>query len=237
MASKVEIILIKYNAPAFERKAIKAVLACTEYPNYSLNAHQNERGIGLATCWNRLIAASNAKYICLLNTDTVVTPGWLDKMVAVLDTYADVVAVVPSSNLVHMSQIDTPLLRDEMDEVCINEFAGCLPDRGLITLETCSAMCVLFRKSAWEGERFDEAFYLYGEDTEFFYRLVKRGLGRIQWHTGVYVHHYGQQSMAQAVADGEFIYAELRQRAATLWEDRKAAIDCLTLSNAHSVHG
>lgn len=219
-APRVDIILVKYNAPGFESKAIKAVLDATEYPNYSLIAHQNERGTHLSTCWNRLIAASRAKYICLLNTDAVVTPGWLDNLVVVLEQEPDVVAAVPSSNMVHLSQIETPLRRDEMDEEVINAFAASFTDMELCELPSASAMCVVFPRALWEKVGgFDEEYSLYGEDTDFFCRLSTHG--RILWHTGVYVHHYGSQSVQRAIEAGELDYEKVRLESAAIFNRKQ----------------
>jgi GT2 family glycosyltransferase len=124
---------------------------------------------------------------------------------------------------VHLSQIETPgLLRQEESVKRIHDFAdkndaywhGVTEE-----LPTCSAMCVVFPKRIWEElGGFDEGFFLYGEDTDFFSRAAE--LGRIVWHRGVYVHHYGSQSVARAVAAGEFDYAAVRTAAQERY-DRK----------------
>lgn len=219
--SKVEIILVKYNRPDMEANTMRAVLATTSHPNYTLTAYQNQRGVGLAKCWNRLIAASDAEYIVLLNTDTVTTPGWLDEMITVLEKGSNVVAVVPCSNNAHMSQVMIPFPNETLDWGVINGFALTVAcDAGTYcSLESASAMCVLFRRSLWESlGGFDERFQFYGEDTDFFYRAAK--LGRVAWAKGAYVHHYGQQSFAKAEQDGELVYQDVRNQAAKLWAEK-----------------
>jgi len=227
---KVEIILVKYNQPHLERDVIRRILDTTNHSDYNLTAYQNEPGTGLATVWNYLIGRSDAEYICLLNTDTVPCTPWLEALTDILDNEPSVAAVVPSSNRVHLSQIETPWMNTFAPYPSeIQEFADKLArDVGprFEDLVTLSAMCVVFRRSVWEAaEGFDQEFFLYGEDTEFFYRIRKMGLGRLVWHKGVYVHHYGQQSMQAAVRNGELDYFVLRARANKLWERKKSEID------------
>jgi GT2 family glycosyltransferase len=228
MTPKVAIILIKYNQPELEAATIRHVLDTVTYQNYTLVAHQNERGVGLATIWNRLIAAQDAEIILLLNTDTVPTRGAIDLMLEYL-LDSGVAAVVPSSNKVHLSQVRTdhwwaPDTEPHLDTIA--KFAAALrADDGETQLPTASAMCVAFRKDTWENAgRFDEEFFLYGEDTEFFYRVAKTQ-GVILWVHAAYVHHYGQQSMKAAIAAGELDYQKQRAESQSLWERKKAEID------------
>lgn len=230
MTPKVAVILVKYNRPDMEEATIRTVMETAQHPNYTLIAHQNDRGIGLAECWNNLIRGAysgGAEYICLLNTDTVPTPGWLLNLTGVLNTDPTIDAVVPSSNRVHLSEIKVPFPDSETDRPRINAFAAGFTDFELRDLPAASAMCVVFRVDAWlllGG--FDEDFFLYGEDTDFFYRLAKNPLtGRVVWHTGVYVHHYGQQSMVKAEEDGEIEYVALRREAEQRWKTKKEQID------------
>jgi GT2 family glycosyltransferase len=219
---KVEIILVKYNQPELEANTINSVLQSTRYSNYTLTAYQNKPGRGLAECWNNIIAASDADYICLLNTDTVVTFGWLTGLMNVFNEVSNVGAVVPSSNKVFLSQIPIPFhdSTQEWDE--IQAFADNLRKDGrCISLPTLSAMCVLFPKKLWRDlGGFDEDFQLYGEDTEFFYRLKKKTGKELVWYRGVYVHHYKAQSVAKAIAEGELDIDAVRKKADKLCAEK-----------------
>ncbi len=228
---KVAIILVKYNQPELEAATIRHVLDTVTYPNYTLVAHQNERGVGLAAVWNRLIAAQDAQIILLLNTDTVPTHGAIDTMIhTLIDNVTP--AVVPSSNRVHLSQVSTDHMwapSEDPKPDTIAKFAATLREKYrpeiAVELPTASAMCVAFPKRIWDDlGGFDEDFQFYGEDTEFFYRAAKM-FGPVLWVQGAYVHHYGQQSFAKAAADGEVDYPAMRAEAQALWEKKKAEID------------
>lgn len=216
---KVEIIVVKYNQMHFEATTLEQVANNTEYPNYSLRAYQNERGVALSKCWNRLIAASDAEYICLLNSDTVVSAGWLTGLMNIFEAIPNVGAVVPSSNQVFLSQIPIPFSHDTVDFSVIHKFALATAARETECLElpTLSGMCVVFPRALWEKiGGFDEEFFLYGEDTEFFYRLHEQTGKLLVWYKGVYVHHYKARSTMKAAAEGELDIQAVRARASEL---------------------
>ena len=225
---KVEIILVKYNQPELEAATIHHVLETAEYPNYSLRAHQAERGQPLSKTWNKLIGQSDAELICLLNTDTIPTPGWLRRLVEEMER-TGAYAAVPSSNRVHLSQIEVPFEDYESNVPHIQQFALELADEqgeAIASLGTASAMCVLFTKDVWETlGGFDEDFEFYGEDTHFFYRVTQELKGAIVWVKGVYVHHLGSQSFIKAANAGELDYHKTRQKAGALWMKKKAEVD------------
>lgn len=219
---KVDIIVVKYNQPDYEATTIERVASNTIYPNYTLTAYQNERGVALSKCWNRLIKQSDADFICLLNSDTVVTPNWLSNLMNVFDKVKGVGAVVPSSNKVFLSEIEIPFPIDTKNLNIINSFAvKQSTDGNCISLPTLSAVCVVFPKALWEQiGGFDEDFYLYGEDTEFFYRMAEVTGRQLIWYCGVYVHHYKGQSVTKAIADGELDYVAIRAKADKLCAEK-----------------
>lgn len=228
---KIDIIVVGYNQSEFEANTLRAVIAHTSYGTYKLTYAQNDKGRSLAACWNELIDQSACELVCLLNPDTVPAMGWLGMMRHVYECDTEHIgAVVPSSNLVHISQIETPFDRFERDWGKINAFAETMWKgksflTGIdatrlpfaLTCKTLSAMCVLFPKSTWrDAGGFDEDFPLYGEDTEFFWRVREKLGKRLLWCRYAYVHHYKAQSVAKAVTDGELDYSAVRQRAVEL---------------------
>jgi FkbM family methyltransferase len=211
----VDVIVVKYNQPEYEARTVKAVQAHTDYPNYNLTVHQNTVGRALSKCWNDLIRKSDAEYICLLNNDTVPAKGWLTKL---MDAFTpEVGAVVPSSNIVFMSQIPTTLDRYESDFDKINQFASTLKEESKSDLPTLSGMCVVFRKADWEAiGGFNEDFFLYGEDTEFFWRLKTRLGKRLTWVMASYIHHYKAQSTSKAEVEEGMDLARIRKESERL---------------------
>lgn len=216
--TKTDVIVVGYNQPEFEANTLKAVIAHTDPRTYRLTYEQNAPGRSLAAFWNELILQSPCEYICLLNPDTVPTPDWLSKLTHTLDTRRNVGAVVPSCNIVMWSSINTPFPREEQDWSKINAFAATLPPK-ITTCPVVSATCVVFPKRVWdEADRFDEEFVLYGEDTEFFYRVRTMCKHDLVWVHDAYVHHYKAQCVQKAVLDGSLDLAGVQRLAAVLME-------------------
>lgn len=169
-----EIIIIKYNAPEFERDCIRSVIDNTEL-NYHLTVFDNyETNYGLSTIWNKLIAKSEADYIVLLNSDTVVEPKWLKNLVSLL-TKMNAGAVGPVSNRAGSRQTQS---------------------RGLSFTETdmLSGFCLAFKKKVWqEVGGFDENYFLYFEDDDFCKKLTKAGY-KLYINNEVFIHHIQRAS-------------------------------------------
>ena len=213
-----DIIVVGFNQPEFEANTLKAVIAHTARGTYRLTYAQNMPGYSLAKFWNELIEMSPCEYICLLNPDTVPTNGWLDSLWFTLTNEHNVGAVVPSSNIVQWSVVTPPFPREETSWAKMNAFAATLKPE-VVEGPVLSATCIMFSKHNWAmAGKFDEEFVLYGEDTEFTWRLRNRYGKRLLWQKGAYVHHYKAQCVEKAVQDGALNYEQCRLTAMALME-------------------
>lgn len=183
----VDIIVVKFNVPKYERETVEFVLRNTQVP-YHLRVYDNyPDDKHLSTAWNDAIRFSDADYICLLNSDVQVSRGWLKKMLEVFYTHENVGAVGPITNLcgTHQSGFKGPT------------------NAGLKPCNTLSGFCLLFPKIAWEAvDGFDEQYHLYGEDSDFVERLKRKGY-TLWTHYGVHVFHHGHKSMEAVDESGE----------------------------------
>src|SRR3990167_9235110 len=59
---------------------------------------RNEQNLGFVKAANQGMRLSDAPYICLLNNDTLVTAGWLEEMVSILEKNPNIGLLNPSSN-------------------------------------------------------------------------------------------------------------------------------------------
>ena len=65
----------------------------------------NNENLGFASGNNQGIAAARGEYILLMNNDTVVTPGWLDRMISCMERNPGAGIVGPKSNYVSGPQL------------------------------------------------------------------------------------------------------------------------------------
>lgn len=59
---------------------------------------RNEKNQGFVKAVNQGMRFSDAKYICIMNNDTIVTDGWLSEMINILELHPDIGMINPSSN-------------------------------------------------------------------------------------------------------------------------------------------
>ena len=149
----------------------------------------NDRNLGFLQTANRGMRESTAEVVALLNSDTLVAPGWLASLVACLTSSPEVGVVSPVSNYSLLTRIDavygTHHLRvaEAVRRVSPHHY----PDIGMAT-----GMClVAWRSLLDELDYFDEEYGRgYFEEADLCMRAAERGW-RILADDATYVHHHG----------------------------------------------
>ena len=118
-----DIVVLVWNQPAITRRCIESLFACTHRPvrllivdngsdaptraylatvvsQHSIEViHlRSETNEGFARGMNYGLRTSTAPWTCLLNNDTIVTDGWLDRMLEVGAAYSEIGLINPVSN-------------------------------------------------------------------------------------------------------------------------------------------
>jgi O-antigen biosynthesis protein len=133
---------------------------------------RNEENLGFPKAVNQGMSASDASYLCVLNSDTEVYKGWLEEMVQVAEKDPVIGIVNPSSN--NLGQ-----------QAHLEGFSG-----KRIEMSSCVGFCMLIKKEVIEKiGRFDEIFSPGNfEDTDFSRRAIKAGYKCVM-AKGAYVYH------------------------------------------------
>ncbi len=135
---------------------------------------------------------AKCKYLCFLNDDTIVTPGWLDNMLACFNKHVDCGMVGPSTCYSRGEQCSTVLMseRFKMSEANILAYASNLPEGEFKT--ELYGFCMLIRKDLFK--KVDGFYEGYGlgsyEENDLQLRFKKLGYFSY-WVRNSYVHHYG----------------------------------------------
>lgn len=213
---KVSIILVTYNQYEYTQKCINSIFKHTK-KNYEVivvdNASAdntvkelkknknirlicNNENLGFPKAVNQGINAAIGENILLLNNDTVVTEGWLERMVEVIESHPSIGIVGPMSNSVSGVQLDQNAKYNTMQEMELyaakikeinNKKAGAFP--------RVAFLCTLIKRELIDkigglDERFTPGNF---EDDDFCLRAQLAGYKTVI-AADVFIHHYGSKS-------------------------------------------
>jgi GT2 family glycosyltransferase len=180
-------------------------LECTAHPHHLVVWDNGVENRNLGALWNDLIErmSKGGDIICLLNSDTTVTSGWLGKLVEALVENPAAGAVGPTTDHSYNAQSGQP---PAADKEVIN-FGATYPDQCL------SGFCLAFTHDAWlAAGKFPSDWGFYGQETALLIKMMHAGMQQL-WRRDVFVHHEGGGSVNLAVGRGEEIN-ELQERRA-----------------------
>ncbi len=170
-------------------------------------SHHN---LGFARANNRAIAMSSGEYVLLLNPDTIVAEHTLREALGWMDSHADAGAlgvrmldVKGRSAKESRRGIPTPMVAFyKMVGLCDrmpkhrrfgHYYMGYLPWDAPSQIEVVSgAFCLLRRKALDDVGLLDEDFFMYGEDIDLSYRVLKGGYHN--YYLPVPILHYKGES-------------------------------------------
>ena len=169
----------------------------------------NETNLGFVGTCNRAMQLHPDRDVVLLNSDTVVPQGWLDRMAACASTGLLVASVTPFSNNATLCSYPRIAASNELPEdVGVGEldarFASVNADRHL-EIPTAVGFCMYMRRAAINAVGlFDEAAFGrgYGEENDWCMRALDQGFMHLQC-ADVFVYHKGEVSFAGDAAAGK----------------------------------
>ncbi len=142
---------------------------------------RNEQRLGFVHSVNRGMRASSTDVV-LLNSDTIVTPRWLEKLTAAAYSSPDIGTVTPLSNHATLCSVPQPfeenLLPTGFDAVSFAALVESASARTYRRIPTGVGVCLYIRRALLDdiGVFDGDAFGLgYGEENDFCMRALARG--------------------------------------------------------------
>lgn len=243
----VDIIIPVYNAYDFTKACINSVIANTDLSRHTLvvindmspddriapmlkdfevrysktlnvKFINNEENLGFVGTVNKGMTLSDHD-VLLLNSDTEVTKGWLDKMIVCGDSKPMVATVTPLSNNATLASVPVFLKENNIPEgFTMEEFAQEIERCSMKLypeISTAHGFCMYIKREAIERiGLFDvDAFGKgYGEENDFSYRCLQHGYRHLLCDN-TFIYHKGTQSFSpQAAAKVEEHMGILRER-------------------------
>jgi len=174
---------------------------------------QNTKNVGFARANNQGIRESSGRYALLLNPDTEVLPGALQTLMTFIEEHPRVGAVGPmvlNPDMTFQTSCDPlPTLRREFWRLMLLDRFW---TRSVYREETwdptvahpvevIQGNCLLIRREALTDVGWlDESFFMYTEEVDFCYRLLKGGWS-LYWVPMARIIHYGGQSTRQVAKE------------------------------------
>ena len=183
-----------------------------QWPNVRLIV--NEENVGFTRANNQALRVSGGEHVLLINSDALLTPGCLDRMLDLMDADPRVGAIGPrlvygDGSWQRWTAGRAPSLGAAASHyLFLDRVLPCPPSRGLylgrdvltpFEAEWVCSACMLVRRSAMdEVGLLDEAMFVYMDDVDLCQRL--RDGGWTVWYTpDAQAIHYGSQSTERAV--------------------------------------
>ena len=160
----------------------------------------NENNLGFVKTVNRGMKHSSND-VLLLNSDTVVSINWLEKIKKCAYSAENVATVTPFSNNATLVSVPICLQRNEIDDIDIKEYNDILEKlstHDYPELPTAHGFCMFIKRSVLdEIGYFDEESYGrgYGEETDFSYRCLDFGYRHLLCDDTI-VYHKESQSFS-----------------------------------------
>ncbi|MGD0143265.1 MAG: glycosyltransferase family 2 protein, partial [Rhizomicrobium sp.] len=167
---------------------------------------RNAENIGYTRSANRGIYASEADWVVLLNSDTIVTRGWLEGMLECAASHPNTACVGPVSNAATYQSV--PEVHDVNGKWCVNElpakveleevsnFIRTNSLKAFPSVPLLNGFCTLIKREIFvDLGGFNEAAFPagYGEENDLCARVTKAGY-RLSLADHVYVYHHKSAS-------------------------------------------
>jgi GT2 family glycosyltransferase len=240
----VSIIVVTYNTCEYLAPFFHSIRRNTSYPAYEVIVVDNDSSDGSAEALNHFAAGdprirveclkenlgfaggnnfaakiAQGEYLVLLNPDTIVTAGWLEKLIGPLTKDTSVGVVAPVSNFSgNETKIDTHYrsLR-QMESFAARQARD---RRGeSMDIDTIPLFCGIIQRKLWEEVgALDEGFQIGTfEDDDFSLRIRKAGY-RIVTAEDCFIHHFGNGSFGKLKSeDSRRIFEQNKKRFESKW--------------------
>ena len=160
----------------------------------------NEKNMGFSANVNKGMAQSEDRDVLLLNSDTIVTAGWLDKIIACAYREESIGTVTPLSNSATLCSVPVMCQDNPMPEnVTVEEYAGLIETCSLIRyprITVAVGFCMYIKRSViddigvFDAETFGRG---YGEENDFCNRAEQAGYHHVMCDD-TFVYHKGTAS-------------------------------------------
>ena len=186
-----------------------------KFPNVKLI--ENKQNVGFSKANNQAINLSSGEYVLLLNPDTVVEENTFSKILGFMDSHPDagglgVKMIDGKGNFLPESKRALPTPKVAFNKVfglsalfpkskMFGKYhLGYLDKSKINEVEVLSGAFMLLRKEALKKSGLlDETFFMYGEDIDLSYRILKAGYKNYYFPDTTIIHYKGESTKKSSI--------------------------------------
>ncbi|TWT43066.1 SPBc2 prophage-derived glycosyltransferase SunS [Thalassoglobus neptunius] len=194
----------------------------------------NRENRGFPAAVNQGIAAAQGTQVLLLNNDTLVTTGWLTRMLEALHSQADVGLVGPLSNNVSGEQ-QVNVTYDDLSQ--LDGFAWELSKQQhnqRVTTDRLVGFCLLFKRELVDRiGLFDEQFGIGNFEDDDFCRRAQESGYRCLIATDAFVHHFGSVTFRGSGVNLRALLQQNQELYQRKWNRERGTVGAISESAAN----
>jgi GT2 family glycosyltransferase/Flp pilus assembly protein TadD len=184
----------------------------------NLEVIRNETNLGFAWACNQGIRHTHGDFVCILNNDTIVTPGWLEHLLWHLRDQ-EVGIVAPSTNFAASIQQIPVSYKSERELYTFAEELHSRNRHQSTEADKVTGVCMVIRRKMLEEiGLFDTRFGLGNyEDDDLCLRARIAGY-KVLWAKDVFVHHSGSKTFQAIGVDYGGLMRQNREKYISKWK-------------------
>lgn len=165
---------------------------------------ENKENLGFSKGNNIGVAKSKGEYVCILNPDTVVPEDIFEKLLTFSDTKSKLGIVGCKlingrGEFLPESKRNIPFVKAAFKKIIGNSndyYANDLRDNEIGTVAVLVGAFMIMKKEIYlEANGFDEDYFMYGEDIDLSYRVLKAGYNNFYYGLSTVIHFKGESTL------------------------------------------
>ena len=168
---------------------------------------ENQDNIGFSKANNQGVAIAKGKYICILNPDTVIPSHTFSTLISYTEKSSNIGIIGPklidgSGEFLPESKRNAPSLRASLSKLfgiaeanCNGYYATQIPNQQISKVDILVGAFMFTSKEIFtDAGGFDEAYFMYFEDTDLSYKLTKNRYDNIYYGPLSVIHFKGEST-------------------------------------------
>ena len=181
-----------------------------------INLIQNQENIGFSKANNQGVKEAKGEYICILNPDTVVSEDTFSKLIRFAEQQEKFGVIGcklidGTGKFLPESKRNVPVVYVALQKMLgrvKNYYAGHLKEDDIGKADVMVGAFMFLKKDVYEGVGgFDEDYFMYGEDIDLSYRLIKSGYDNYYYGETTVIHYKGESTLKDRKYAQRFYHA------------------------------